>query len=218
MSIAVCTRRVAVVAREAGIPYELVGVDYHKAEHKTLEFLEHQPFGLVPYIQVLLPFGLVLAWELTTAGFIMQDEDGFELYESRAISRYIATMKQSKAPALVPKARKANALFEQAASIEQNNFDPLASALADEKIFGPMNGVQPNEARVAELVQQMKGKLELGKQNGTQEITLADLFHLPYGALLVETALGLIEERPNVNRWLTDISTRLAWLAVKGGA
>ncbi|KAI0048491.1 glutathione S-transferase [Auriscalpium vulgare] len=203
-SMSTCTRRVAVVAREAGVPYELVVVDHRNKQHKTPEYLKHQPFGLIPYIQ---------------------DEDGFELYESRAICRYIATLESAKDTTLVPKGRKANALFEQAMSIEQNNFDPLASAIAKEKVFNPMNGIQPNEAHVAELVEQLKSKLDvydviLGKQKylAGNEITLADLFHLSFGSLLVATGLGLFEERPNVSRWWTDITTRPSWLAVKDGA
>ena len=45
-----CTRRVAVVAKEAGVPFELVPIDFTKGEHKTPAFLEKQPFGQVPYL------------------------------------------------------------------------------------------------------------------------------------------------------------------------
>lgn len=45
-----CTRRVAVVAKEAGVPFEIVTVDYLKGEHKSPAFLAKQPFGQVPYL------------------------------------------------------------------------------------------------------------------------------------------------------------------------
>jgi len=51
-----CTRRVALIAKEYNIPYTLEAVDPAKGEHKTASFVEHQPFGQVPYVVVsLLP-------------------------------------------------------------------------------------------------------------------------------------------------------------------
>ncbi|KAI0048500.1 glutathione S-transferase [Auriscalpium vulgare] len=195
------TQRVAVVAREAGVPYELVEVNFLQAENKTPEFVKHNPFGLIPYIR---------------------DEDGFELYESRAICRYIAALDRAAGPTLVPTERKADSLFEQAVSSEQSHFDPLATELAKEKIILPRRGFPPSEARISELVKQMRATLavydailEKQKYLAGDDITLADLFHLSYGAVLVQSGLGLIEERPNVHRWWKDISSRPAWLAVQ---
>ena len=55
----------------------------------------------------------------------------------------------------------------------------------------------------------------------TQEITMADLFHLPYGALLPRIGYTVLEtganDTPNVARWWKDITSRPAWLAVKDG-
>jgi glutathione S-transferase len=48
--ISTCTKRVAVVAKEIGVPYELVVIDIFKSEHKGAEYLEKQPFGQVPCI------------------------------------------------------------------------------------------------------------------------------------------------------------------------
>ena len=50
--MATCTRRVALIAKERNVPYELVTVDFMKAEHKQPPHLQHQPFGQVPYIVV----------------------------------------------------------------------------------------------------------------------------------------------------------------------
>ena len=52
VSMATCTRRVALIAKERNVPYELVTVDFMKAEHKQPPHLQHQPFGQVPYIVV----------------------------------------------------------------------------------------------------------------------------------------------------------------------
>lgn len=110
-----CTRRVAVVCEELGIPYELLVVSIPKGEQKSASFMEHQPFGVVPYIV---------------------EDDGYELYESRAIGRYLAAKYKSSlipSPGEVQKWGK----FEQAASIEQSNFDVFASGIAAERVFRP---------------------------------------------------------------------------------
>lgn len=59
--------------------------------------------------------------------FLWQDDDGFVLYESRAICRYLAEKYADQGtPNLIPTELKAKALFEQAASIEYANFNPYA--------------------------------------------------------------------------------------------
>ncbi|KAI0249087.1 glutathione S-transferase [Lactifluus subvellereus] len=198
-----CTRRVAHIARERNIPYEVIPVDPSKGEHKQPAHLQHQPFGQVPYIV---------------------QEDGFELYESRAIARYLATI--GSGPELIPTEPRARAKFEQAASIEYAHFDSLASGIAVEKLFKPMRGLATNEERVKELVPSLESKLDayeviLSKQKylAGDEVTLADLFHLPYGSVVIESLkLINLETRPNVQRWWNDISSRPAWQAVKNGA
>lgn len=47
-----CTRRVALVARERSIPYELIPVSVQTGEHTQETHLSHHPFGQVPYIIV----------------------------------------------------------------------------------------------------------------------------------------------------------------------
>jgi glutathione S-transferase len=64
----------------------------------------------------------------------MQDDDGFQLFESRAIGRYLVN-KYGKDSGLIPSDPKANALFEQAASIEAFNFDQYASGIVFERVF-----------------------------------------------------------------------------------
>lgn len=68
MPMSTCTRRVAAVLKYLDVPYELVTVDLRAGAHKAPEYLAKQPFGQVPYM----------------------DDDGFILYESRAMARYVA--------------------------------------------------------------------------------------------------------------------------------
>ncbi|RDX40745.1 glutathione S-transferase [Lentinus brumalis] len=197
-----CTKRVLTVLEELNVPYEFVVVDFAKGEHKSPEFVAVQPFGQVPYI----------------------DDDGFKLYESRAIARYIA-LKYGGIGKLIPDPSdlKKTALFEQAASVEQSNFDAFAGPLAFENVFKPLFGQQTDKAAVERLTATLDAKLAAydtilskSKYLAGDEITLADLFHLPYGSLLAVQKIDFLEsgKYPNVARWWKDISGRASWKKV----
>ncbi|THU87809.1 glutathione S-transferase [Dendrothele bispora CBS 962.96] len=171
--ISIATKHVAVVLHKKKIPYELVAIDFAKI--KEPEVWVKQPFGQIPYL----------------------DNDGFILYESRAIARYLEAKYPNQGPKLVPSPSdvKVTALFEQAASVEFSDFDPFASKAAYEAIINPV----------------LFGKFLAG-----DEITLADLFHLSYGELLATGGSDLLSSKgPNVARWWKDVSSRASWQAVK---
>jgi len=204
-----CTRRVAVVFKEYGVPYELRSIDWSKAEHKTPEFLEHQPFGQIPYLI----------------------DGDIEVFESRAIAKFVALKYRGQNGVDLlpdPNDLKAVAKYEQAASIELSNFDPYASGLAYEKVFKPMRGVQTDEDTVASHIATLDAKLDgyeriLAKQKflAGAKITVVDLFHLPYGSMLTKFGVNFLEEperRPNVARWWKDVVSRPSWQAVKESA
>jgi glutathione S-transferase len=70
---------------------------------------------------------------------------------------------------LIPTDAKARAKFEQAASVEYAQFEPIASGILVEKVFKQYRGLAANEERVKELVPQLEAKLDgyeaiLGKQ------------------------------------------------------
>ncbi|KIP01414.1 hypothetical protein PHLGIDRAFT_113065 [Phlebiopsis gigantea 11061_1 CR5-6] len=209
MPASTCTRRVATALKEKNVPYELVPVDLAKGEHKAAAFIAKQPFGQVPYIV---------------------DDDGFTLFESRAIARYVAAKYRAQGNPIVPAADdvQGNALLEQAISIEGSNFDPFASGIAAEKVFRPLRGFETNETILERHTTALDAKLDgyeaiLSKQKylAGNEVTLADLFHLPYGAMVTQLGYNyLVDEvkRPNVARWWKDITSRPSWQAVKDGA
>ncbi|KAJ7028400.1 glutathione S-transferase-like protein [Mycena alexandri] len=195
------TRRVLLVLKEKNIPYELVAVDWIVAEHKRPEWLEFQPFAQMPYIE---------------------DDDGFILYESRAIARYLVAKYPAKGPALIPAAgTKQQALFEQAASIEAFNFDPLVTALLTERLVKPFAGQTTDETAVAAIIAQLEGKfagyervLSKDKYLAGDEVTLADLFHIPYlsvfglAKLNFFTAEEEVKKWPNLARWANELLAR----------
>ena len=45
-----CTQRVIVVLKELGVPFEIQPVDFAGGELKSEPYLQHQPFGQIPYI------------------------------------------------------------------------------------------------------------------------------------------------------------------------
>ena len=114
------TRLVAFILHEKLVPFELVPIDLSKNEHKSPGYLEKHPFGQVPYI--VCGF-LVQSFNwIHLISFLFQDDDGFLLYESRAICYYIAAKYPNQGTPLLPTELKANALFQQAASVEIYHF------------------------------------------------------------------------------------------------
>jgi glutathione S-transferase len=109
-----------------------------------------------------------------------QDDDGFILYESRAIARYIDAKFPNQGPKLVPAGLKANALFEQAVSVEQSHFEPCASKAFFENVVKPyvislqkpspttssrihprIIGLTPDTAVFDDLISQLGRKLDV---------------------------------------------------------
>jgi glutathione S-transferase len=200
-----CTKRVAMVLHETNTPFKFVHVDLMKGGHKAPDYVAKQPFGQVPYI-VRAP-RTILDDEVSSDP-ARQDDDGFILYESRAIARYIAA--KAKSPLLpTGDARKA-ALFEQAESIEVSNFTPSASGITFQRVVVPRMGRSTDEALVAELAKTLEAKLAgyeaiLAKQKylAGDEITLADLSHLPHGAFMAQLGFNFLEDEakfPHVAR------------------
>ncbi|EMD32708.1 hypothetical protein CERSUDRAFT_99085 [Gelatoporia subvermispora B] len=108
------------------------------------------------------------------------------------------------------------AKFEQAASMELSQFDPSAAGLATKNIFKKRFGMKPDKEGVEQYKARLIGKLDAyekilshRKYLAGNEITLADLFHLPCGAMLKEQGYGFFkdESRPNIVRWWEDISS-----------
>ncbi|KAF8595200.1 glutathione S-transferase [Ceratobasidium sp. AG-I] len=194
-----CTRRVLTTANEIGVKVEVIPVDLSKGEHKTEEYLStKQPFGVIP---------------------VLEDEDGTKIYESRAISRYLVA-KYAKDSPLLPSATdpKAYGLFEQAASVEYSSFDPSASGLAYELVFSKAKGLTPNEELAKKYTNTLLAKMDgyeriLSKQKylAGDTFTLADLFHLPYGAMVNDLEPDILSSKPSVKKWWEDITSRESW-------
>jgi glutathione S-transferase len=78
---------------------------------------------------------------------------------------------------------------------------------------------QADEAKVAESVAELETTLAvyekiLSKQGyiGGSEVTLVDLYHLPFGTILQKVGLGsLFEKYPAVHKWFAELQARESW-------
>ncbi|KAJ7727393.1 glutathione S-transferase [Mycena metata] len=200
VSISTCTRRTATIFHELQVPFELVEVDWKNNAHKTPEFLEKQPFGQVPYL----------------------DDEGFIVYESRAICRYVAAKYPESG--LIPTDPKANALFEQAVSVELTRFEPTGGKIGLALYTQKTSGVVADKAIIDPLMATLDKTLEgyeviLGKHRylAGDTLTLADLFHLPYLSYVGLQGSDIMTKRPNVARWYSELIGRPSWLAYVDG-
>lgn len=196
--IATCTMRVQVVLEELGREYELVPVSLGAGEHKTPEHLARQPFGKVPAL-----------------------EDGdFTMFESRAICRYLAR----GTPVAGGDDTRRAALVDTWMEVEGHNYGPPVSAVVYEKVFKPMLfGGEPDQAVVDKHLDQVENVLDVyesrlrdQKYLAGDELSIADLVHLPYTVYLIEKG-GItepFEKRPNVWRWLSLLRELPSWQRV----
>jgi glutathione S-transferase len=195
-----CTRKVLATLAEKGATAEFELVDITKGQQKTPEFLARQPFGVVPVLE----------------------DDGFQLYESRAIIRYL----DAKLPgtSLTPSDLKERALMEQWISVESSNFSPPAMKAVLEIFFAPMRGTTPNQATIDEGKAGAAKALEVldralaGKEYlAGNQFSLAEVTYLPYFQYLFDTGLGdIVKDRANVMAWWGRISERPSWQKALG--
>ncbi|KAJ3737837.1 glutathione S-transferase III [Lentinula guzmanii] len=203
--ISTSAQRVICVLVEKNVPFEIIEVDIVKGEHKEPAYKEMQPWGLLPVLE----------------------ENGFRLYESRAICRYIAEKYADQGTQLVPDPTdlEARGLFEQGLAMEAGTVDPCVFAALNEKLFKPFKtGASCDDELYVVLLKRVELVLDvyeviLGKQRyiGGNQYSLADIYHLPNGFALqaqCDEQVFLSEKRPNVARWWSEITGRDAWKQV----
>ncbi|KAI4329757.1 hypothetical protein MLD38_028105 [Melastoma candidum] len=77
--------------------------------------------------------------------------------------------------------------------------------------------MEENEAKLGKVLDVYESRLGQSKYLAGETFTLADLHHLPTLSLLMGTpgARKLIESRPNIAAWASDILARPAWTKVE---
>jgi glutathione S-transferase len=186
-----CTRKVLLTLHETNTPFELVLVDFAKGEHKQPPHLARQPFGQVPAL----------------------DDEGFKMYESRAMARYIDG--QAGSP-LTPKDARARAVMEQWISLETSNFSSHAMKFIYHTVFGREQ--TPEVLKVAGAALDL-AYATIQRQLASQpflagaDFSIADLCFAPYLEYLTLTpAAAKLAEHPRVAEWWASVSARPAWI------
>ncbi len=192
--LSTCTRKVLTTVAERDLPYELVLVDFAKGEHKQEPHVTRQPFGRIPAI----------------------DDDGFELYESRAICRYLGD------PGLVPTDAHARAKMEQWISVETSEFSGHAMKFVYHHIFQR----KQDDAVLDAATKALEITLGVMEQALTKQLyfadtqfSIADISFMPYVEYTMGTPVKELYARfPAVMAWWGRVSERPSWRKVAGRA
>ncbi|WJZ90315.1 hypothetical protein VitviT2T_009467 [Vitis vinifera] len=158
------TMRVVSALYEKGLQFEFVSIDMKVGQHKSEAFLALNPFGQVPAF-----------------------EDGdLKLFESRAITQYIAHEYASNGTQLICPDSKKMAIMSVWMEVEAHQYDPHAAKLCFELCIKPMLGlttdpaaVEDLEAKLGKVLDVYEARLTQSKYLGGDCLGLADLHHLP---------------------------------------
>jgi len=190
-----CTRKVLMTLAETNTPHELVVVEFATGEHKKPAHLARQPFGQVP---------------------ALQDGD-FELYESRAICRYINDKVNGP---LVPHDLRDRARVEQWISVETSNFTGPVMKFVFKYIFQREQTAEALETAGQQLgtaLGIMDKQLAGHPFIAGATFTLADICFMPY----IEYGMGtpakeIFAKHPHVTAWWSKISEKPTWRKIAG--
>jgi glutathione S-transferase len=147
----------------------------------------------------------------------MTSADGFTLYESRAICKYLAT--KYSFPLLPPDSDvEAVALFDQAQCAEMLYFAEPAGRIAFEKFVKKFMGLPPDDAAISLALRSVEvffdvaeGLLHHKDYMAGNDFTLVDIYYIPLIERLFTCGYGdLILSREAVSAWWTRCVNRPA--------
>ena len=198
----VYVRTVRLALHEKGVAYDLVPVDVFAPGGPPADHLARQPFGKIPAFE----------------------HDGFLLYETGAISRYID--EAFAGPALQPDTPQARARVNQVISIADNYIYPhLVWGVHAERIAKPQRGIATNPARLAAALEKSATCLDalarlLGDEPwlaGSATPTLADLHAAPmfHYFRLAPEGLDMMERWSSLTDWWARIDARPSMQATR---
>lgn len=190
----VYVRAVRLALAEKGVPYDLVEVDIFAEGGPPADYLQRHPFGRIPAFE----------------------HDGFRLYESGAINRYVD--EAFPGPALQPEDPKGRARMNQVIGIlDSYAYRTLVWDIYVERVAVAKEGRESDEARIAAALSRAEtclGALEDLKGEapwlaGAQP-TLADLHAAPMIALfrLAPEGRDLMARHAALRRWWDAMAAR----------
>jgi len=198
--------RVKVVANELNVKLNFKVVDLTKGEHKQEAFLALNPFGSIPaYVS----------------------EDGVTLFESRAIGKYIDIKSGGKL--LHIKDPKTYGLVENWSYVEESAWSKHAQTIFFETFVKPNLLKAPtDQAAVDGAKEKLVHTLQVYEKHfiaaqstfiAGNELSIADLFHIPFAAPLVSGPRPLVPDLlvpfPHVKAWFDRLLALPSWKAVE---
>ncbi|KAJ4828671.2 hypothetical protein Tsubulata_039797 [Turnera subulata] len=193
-------QRPLVCLYEKELDFEFAPVNMRAGEHKKEPFISLNPFGEVPAFE----------------------HGDIKIFESRAITKFIAHEYADKGTPLIYTSGKQLADYLIWVEVEALQFQPVASKLVWELYYKPMMGIpqdpaviQENEAKFVKVLDVYEKRLAQSKYLAGDNYTLADLHHLPNISPLMGTQVKqLVDARPHVSKWVGEIISRPAWAKV----
>jgi glutathione S-transferase len=187
-------RTVRLALEEKPASYELVDVAMMKGAHKQPEFLARNPFGKVPAFS----------------------HDGFDLYETDAIVRYIDQAIPGQD--LQPIEAKPRARMNQIIGIvESFGYTCMITKLVMNRVVAPMIGGKPDEAAIKDALpsielclKEFERLMGNGKFLAGDKLSLADLFLIPVYDYLAQTPEGeqLLKPHGKIRGWWDLVKSR----------
>jgi glutathione S-transferase len=186
--------RVRAVIHELALPVEIVDVNLFSKEPKPAGFLEANPNGKVP-------------------AFV--DDDGFSLFESRAINAYLASKRPERD--LYPSDPKRRAIVDQWSYWQAIHLGPAMQTVAFERVLKPKWGMgTTDEAVVAAKMTEVERFLRVldagleGKEWLGGTLSLAD-FAVASTFTLREPAGISLADAPKVATWIKRVEALPSW-------
>ncbi|KXL43352.1 hypothetical protein M433DRAFT_135914 [Acidomyces richmondensis BFW] len=182
------TDRVLLTLAEGGFTdYEFVLLNLQRGDQKSEENLKRHPWGKIPVITF---------------------PEGFTLYESRAICKYLA--RKYSFPLLPPDSDlEATALFDQAQSAEMLYFAEPAGKISFEMIAKKFMGLPQDNGIVSDALRSVEAFFNVAERllqhkeyMAGSDFTLTDIFYIPLIQRLFACGYGdIIVSRKAVKAW-----------------
>jgi glutathione S-transferase len=181
-------RAVLATLQEKGVPYSFLPVA--PGTFQSPQHLARHPFGRVPVLE----------------------HDGFILYETQAILRYLDRVRP--APALTPADAKRAARMDQVMNINDwYLFHGVGNVIVFHRVVGPrVMGLKPDEAAIEAAMPKARTVFcELARLLGEQPFFAGDAISL--ADLMVAPAIGFFIETPEWAELGAPHQNLVAWLA-----
>jgi glutathione S-transferase len=181
--------KVRFVANYLELKYDYIVVKLREGEHQKPEFIKVNPIGKIPAI----------------------DDDGFTLFESNAICRYLADKNSSS---IYPKGLKERAIVEEWLDFGSMHVNMAVSKIVYNRVFAPMRKVEVDERSIKEGMEFLgrflpivDKKLSEHKYLTGGQITLPD-FNILAGLDPVEVANIDISPYGHIVRWRKELKSQ----------